>query len=115
MPHAPAHYLVVVLRWRENMGLDMKNKGQYLPVPPVEEIVRRGEAIYREKHQKDLESRCPGQFVAVDVTTSEATISGAPEEAVRQAREKHPEGLFHLIRIGHPAAFEAGWHMSSAR
>lgn len=83
-------------------------------MPPIEEIVKRGEAIYHEKYQKDLEMRFPGQFVAVDVVTTDVTISDAPEEAVRQALAKDPRGYFHLIRIGHLAAFEAGWHMGSA-
>jgi hypothetical protein len=84
-------------------------------IPPVEEIVKRGKAIYHDKYEKDLEARFPGQFVAVDITTMEATVAGSAEEALRLAREKDPQGHFHLIRIGHPAAFEAGWHMSSAR
>ena len=36
-------------------------------------------------------------------------------DAIRLALEKDPSGFFHLIRVGHEAAFQVGWYLSCAR
>jgi hypothetical protein len=78
-------------------------------------IAERGEAIYAEKYRADLEHSARGKFVAMHIESGEATLGDTGEAAIRAAREKDPEGNFHLIRVGHKAAFEAGWHLSCAR
>ena len=81
------------------------------PTPSTRDIAQRGEAIYKEKYQKDFEARYKDKFAAINVNTGEATISDASEDAVRIALDKDPSGLFHLVRVGHQGAFEAGWYM----
>jgi hypothetical protein len=83
--------------------------------PSCQDIAERGEAIYREKYRGDLEKTSNGKFIAINVTNADATSADTGEEALRLALEKDPSGFFHLIRIGHKAAFEAGWYMSCAR
>ena len=83
--------------------------------PSCQEIAERGEAIYREKYRANLEKVSNGKFIAINVANADATLSDTGEEALRLALEKDPSGFFHLIRIGHKAAFEAGWYMSCAR
>ena len=85
------------------------------PAPSTRDIAQRGEAIYSEKYKHDFEKHHKGQFVAINVKTSEATTANTSEEAVRLAMEKDPSGLFHLVRVGHQSAFEAGWYMSCAK
>lgn len=82
------------------------------PASP-QEITERGEAIYREKYQRELERTAPGKFVAINVKSGEASVADASEVAVKLALEKDPDGLLFLARVGHKAAFEAGWYMSS--
>ena len=85
------------------------------PAPSTQEIARRGEAIYAQKYKQDLEQRASGKFVAINVNSSDATLADSSEEAVRLALQKDPQGLFHLVRVGHHSAFEAGWYISYAR
>lgn len=81
--------------------------------PSTQDIAQRGERIYREKYEQDFAKSYPGKFAAINVNTGEATIADSAEEAVREALDKDPNGLFHLVRVAHKAAFEAGWYMSS--
>jgi hypothetical protein len=86
------------------------------PAPPssTQEIARRGEAIYAQKRD-DLERSSKGKFVAINILTSDMTVADTGEQAVERALTKDPQGLFHLVRIGHQSAFEAGWYMTYAR
>ena len=88
---------------------------QSTPTPSTQDIAQRGEAIYREKYQREFEKSQNGKFVAINVNTEETTVSDTAEDAIRMALEKDPSGLFHLVRVGYKAAFEAGWYMSCAR
>ncbi len=82
--------------------------------PSFDEIARRGEAIYTEKYRIELEKSSNGKFVAINISSGDATLADTGEDAIRLALEKDPTGLFHLVRVGHKAAFEAGWYMSCA-
>lgn len=84
------------------------------PIPSTQDIAERGEAIYRSKYQADFESKFVGKFAAISVQDEDATIADTAEDAIRRALEKNPNGLFHLVRVGHKAAFEAGWYISCA-
>jgi hypothetical protein len=87
---------------------------QNTPSPSTQDIAQRGEAIYKEKYQEEFEKSCNGKFVAVNVNTGDATVADTSSEAIRIALEKDPSGLFHLMRVGYQAAFEAGWYMTCA-
>ncbi|HXL23831.1 MAG TPA: hypothetical protein VOA78_15315 [Candidatus Dormibacteraeota bacterium] len=88
--------------------------GNVSRTPSTRDIAERGEAIYKNRYQADFESKFHDKFVAVNVRNEDATIADTSEEAIRLALEKDPDGLFHLMRVGHQAAFEAGWYMSCA-
>jgi hypothetical protein len=83
--------------------------------PSAQTIAERGEAIYAEKYRAALEEKARGKFVAIEIARGEATMGDTGEEAIRLALEKDPTGFFHLIRVGHQAAFEAGWYLSCVR
>lgn len=84
------------------------------PVPTPNEIADRGEAIYLRKYQQEFEKSLPEKFVAINVRNEEAIVADSGEDAVHAALQKDPDGLFFLIRVGHPGAFDAGWYMSCA-
>ena len=71
-----------------------------------DKIAEAGEAIYSDRHKTELEAKHHDRFVAIDVLTGEAYIGEFPEEALQLAREKAPNGIFHLIRIGAPGTFK---------
>jgi hypothetical protein len=83
--------------------------------PSCQEVAERGEAIYDEKYRAEMEKSSKGKFIAINVANADATLADSGEDAIRLALEKDPSGFFHLIRVGHKAAFEAGWYMSCAR
>jgi hypothetical protein len=74
-------------------------------------IATRGEEIYRTKYQH-LERENTGRFVAIDVTTDEAYLGDTSERALQDARDASPEGLFHLIQIGHRGAYRVSYSLS---
>src|ERR1039457_5987415 len=66
------------------------------------------ERIYDERYRQGYERDYPGQFVAVDVLSGNATLGGTSSEALLNARQQYPTGVFHVIRVGPAGAFEVG-------
>jgi hypothetical protein len=89
----------------------MFKKQSITSAPSTRDIAQRGEELYKQKYQNDFEAKYMGKFAAINVNTGEATISETSEDAIRVALEKDPSGFFHLVRVGHQGAFEAGWYM----
>ena len=75
-----------------------------------------GRKIYGDKYQSDYEARYPDQYAAINVLDGSATVGNTRFATLTNARNQYPNGLFHLIRIGHAAAYEVGFslrHVSS--
>jgi hypothetical protein len=64
--------------------------------------------IYETKYKFEYEKLHTGKFLAINVLDESATLGATATEALTKAREQYPQGFFHLIRIGHPGAFEVG-------
>jgi hypothetical protein len=90
------------------------NRNAPAPAPSIQEIARRGEAIYAEKFQKELERTSSGKFVAININNADATVADTGEQAVEEALLKDPTGFFHLMRVGRQSAYEAGWYVTYA-
>ncbi len=69
-------------------------------------IARRGHEIF-ERRRATLERRHRGEYVLIDINTEKLFVASSPEAVYRKAVEKHERGPFHLIRIGHRAAFRS--------
>lgn len=74
----------------------------------LSEISERGEEIYNERYRSEYEKQFYGKFVAINVLDLSATVGDTPTQTLANAKRDHPEGMFHLIRVGHLAAFEGG-------
>jgi hypothetical protein len=72
------------------------------------EISRRGKEIYERSIRREVEPDHDGCFVAVDVESGAYALADDELEAFDRAREKAPEGVFFLIRVGHPVAHRIG-------
>ena len=70
------------------------------------EIVAAGEEIYRKHYQQEFEKDHPDQYVVIEIRSEEAYLGEYPEDAFEKARNKSPEGVFCLIRIGWETAFK---------
>jgi hypothetical protein len=68
-------------------------------------VAEQGERIYREKYKDSYERDHRGQFAAIDVNTAKAYLADESGDAIERALEDSPNGIFHLIRVGSPAAF----------
>ena len=73
-------------------------------------ISRTGTRIYEARYKLEYETKYANQFVAINVVDESATpvLSATAMEALTKAKQSYPTGFFHLIRIGHPGAFEVG-------
>ncbi len=66
------------------------------------EISEKGDGIYKAKYKRIYEKRYFGQYVAIDLETSEAFVAPNAAAAIRSAQNTGKEGaLFHLVRIGY--------------
>eukprot|EP01041_Mallomonas_annulata_P033765 gene33765-56435_t len=64
------------------------------------EVAKAGERIYAENYQQEYEAKFSGQFAVIEVKSGEVFQGKFPEDAIGKAREKFPDGMLHLIRIG---------------
>ena len=85
------------------MDMDEKMKGSGSPAS----IVQRADEIYDRLYKADYEKEHDGRFVAIDISTETAYLGDSSGEALSTAREAAPNGIFHLMRIGQPAAFKS--------
>ena len=72
-------------------------------------IANTGKRIYDQQYKAEYEQKYLHQFVAVDVLGGSATLGQTSTEALIKAQALHPEGFFHLIRVGHVTALEVGF------
>ena len=73
--------------------------------PNPKAIAAAGEKIY-ESLRTDLENSQHGKFVAINVRTRGHHLGDTAEAALENAKKAEPAGLFHLIRVGFPGAFQ---------
>jgi len=69
----------------------------------LDELAEKGEGVY-ERIRKDVEEKYRGMFIAIDADTGDYSIAQSALEAVGKAREKHPESVFYVKRIGYRVA-----------
>jgi len=69
-----------------------------------EEVADKGEEIYK-KIKDELEPEHKGEFVTINVDTGEYWFGKTGMEADKKARERYPDDVFYLARVGHRTAF----------
>jgi hypothetical protein len=74
----------------------------------AQEVARRGRELYEERIRSRVEPEHDGRFLVVDVDSGEYALADDELEAFARAREKTPEGVLFLIRVGHRAAHRIG-------
>ncbi len=70
-----------------------------------DELVEKGKEIYKKIWDK-LEPAHKGEIVAIEIKTGDYFLGKDLVEADEKAREKYPDEVFYLARIGYRAA----WH-----
>ena len=86
-------------------------------VVSVTDIVNRAETLYEERFKEICEAEHSGKFVAIDIVNETMHVGDYPEDALGAARGESDNGLFHLIKVGSPGAYDLGYagsrHVSS--
>ena len=68
----------------------------------LHEIVEKGDRIYGARYKRDCEQRYFGQYIAIDLETSDGFIATNAAAAIRSGQGAgKPGALFRLIRIGY--------------
>lgn len=78
----------------------------------IHQLSEEGKKIYQEL-KDNLEMKHKGEYLAIEVETGDYFIGRTIEEAGKKAREKYPNKIFHLIKIGYPGVFNLSTFASS--
>jgi hypothetical protein len=66
------------------------------------EISEKGQAIYRAKYNRRYRANYFGQYLAINLETTEGFVAPNAAAAIQKAQIKGKAGaLFYLVRIGH--------------
>ena len=84
------------------------------PISNPKDAADLGEKIYQDRYKAVYELEHPGKFVAITVLTEATYIADTPEVALENAYAASPEGIFHLIQVGHAGAFRVSYGQSSS-
>ncbi len=68
------------------------------------QIATKGKATY-QRLQADLEKNYLGRFVAIEVESGDYFVGETLTEADAKAREKYPDRVFYVVRVGRPAVY----------
>jgi len=68
----------------------------------LDEVTRRGAALYDTQLGADLERDHRGQMVAIHPDSGEYAVAPGEDEALRRLRARQPVGLLFVRRIGPP-------------
>lgn len=67
-----------------------------------EELMDKGQEIY-DKLKKQLLPEHKGDVIAIEVKSGDYFIGKDVDEAIEKAKDKHPDRIFCVLRIGHRA------------
>ena len=79
----------------------------------IEEIAKKGERIYAKKEKTLIRSH-KGDFMAIHVENGDYFLGETGSSAIEKAKEKYPEDVFYLVKIGYSATQTLA-SMSSSR
>jgi len=65
-------------------------------------LAEKGEKIYNDVLKEKLEPIYKGKIVAIEPDSGEYFINNSTVRAIEKAKEKYPDKVFYLVRIGYP-------------
>ena len=80
-----------------------------------QEVESRGEEIYQQQIRKNIEAGNKGKFVVIDIRTGEYEVDEDDLRATKRALSKNPDAVLYGLRIGYPAAYTLGGHISTEK
>lgn len=73
-----------------------------------DEVVDRGEAIYRERLQARLEPGNIGKFLVIDINTGDYQMGPEYLPLTDAMMEANSSAVLYILKIGYPAAVSMG-------
>ena len=73
-------------------------------VADTRQIATKGKAIY-QRLQAELEEKYLGRFVAIEVESGDYFVGETLTETDASAREKYPDRVFYVVRVGRPTVY----------
>lgn len=70
-----------------------------------EALAARGRKIYNDRLRQALEKSAYGLFVAIEVDSGNYFLGSTPLESIERGKQRYPDKVFHLIRVGYKTAF----------
>jgi len=77
----------------------MNNNDDLLKEADIQKIAEKGSKIY-DRLKTKYEPNDNGKFLAIDVDSGNVYLGGTSTEALELAREKHPQKIFYVVKIG---------------
>jgi hypothetical protein len=74
----------------------------------AEEVVSRGEAIYRERLRDKVESGNKGKFLVLDIESGQYEVDRDHAAAAMRLVHRIPQAVIYSLRIGHSTAYHLG-------
>ncbi len=73
-----------------------------------EEVVRRGEELYRETIQDALEPEHNGEFLAIDISSGDYELGTENLAALDRLKARRPGAVPYIRRVGYDTAVSIG-------
>jgi hypothetical protein len=74
----------------------------------TKEAARIGRRIYDREIREKVETKHRGKFLFVDIDTGDYEFDADQVAAGERLRERHPDSLLYMVRIGYPTAVKFG-------
>jgi len=68
-----------------------------------DEVALKGQQIYDHTLKQKLERDHWGDVVVIEVDTGDYFLGKTSTEAINTAKEKYPNSIFYVVKIGFPA------------
>jgi hypothetical protein len=85
----------------------------YKSFPPAE-VAARGEQLYRDHIQPQMQAADLDKFVVIDVASGDFEIADDDLAATKRLLSRRPDAFLYGVRVGHSAAYALGGHFVAA-
>lgn len=66
----------------------------------LDELAEKGNQFYLDKLASELEPKHNGEYVVIEVGSGDYYLDTDVMQAIKKAREAHPQTLFHIVQVG---------------
>ena len=78
-------------------------------------ITMQAKAMYEQRIRAQVETANIGKYIVIDVDSGDYEMDTDEVTAMKRAARKHPNGSFHVLRVGHRAMGHIGSRTGGVR